>query len=156
MVSKHGFSVVINSPDTANFNPTLKIEDIMGTWYNKKDVTISYKLLPLTSNGELPLQFDDTVEYRSANSPVTSKRSSIMGVDTLDFLGYHAGQEGTPAWAVTFFEKTLFTPAGLDIYARGPTKLPEDLVINIKNGLQAIGGPVAQLAEQLFEVPHSH
>lgn len=31
-------------------------------------------------------------------------------------------------WAVTFFEKTIFTPAGLDIYARTGKGLPSDLV----------------------------
>lgn len=47
-------------------------------------------------------------------------------------LGYNPpGEDGggdAEEWAVTFFEKTLFTPAGLDIYARTEKGLPEDLV----------------------------
>jgi len=76
------------------------------------------------------------------------------------FLGYHAGSpaasgESSPAWAVTYFEKTLFTPAGLDIYARTAAGLPEGLVVEIKSGLRTIGGAVAELADQIFEVPRS-
>lgn len=43
-------------------------------------------------------------------------------------LGYNPPGEDGEEWAVTFFEKTLFTPAGLDIYARMEKGLPEDLV----------------------------
>lgn len=42
--------------------------------------------------------------------------------------GESAQAEDSPEWAVTFFEKTLFTPAGLDIYARTEQGLPDDLV----------------------------
>lgn len=43
-------------------------------------------------------------------------------------LGCNPPGEDEEEWAVTFFEKTLFTPAGLDIYARTEKGLPEDLV----------------------------
>ena len=83
-------------------------------------------------------------------------------------LGYHSPVHGPgpdpdpafaadapPAWAVTFFEKTLFTPAGLDIYARAPEGLPADLHAAIVRALHALGGEVADLAGSLFEVQRS-
>ena len=63
---------------------------------------------------------------------------------------------GNPdAWAVTYFEKTLFTPAGLDVYARTPRGLPEALVRAIMEKAKALGGDVAKLAEGFFEVERS-
>ncbi|ETW81059.1 hypothetical protein HETIRDRAFT_427868 [Heterobasidion irregulare TC 32-1] len=63
--------------------------------------------------------------------------------------------DAPPSWAVTFFEKTLFTPAGLDIYARAPEGLPADLHAAIVRALHALGGEVADLAASLFEVQRS-
>ncbi|KAI0066243.1 hypothetical protein BV25DRAFT_1520346 [Artomyces pyxidatus] len=180
-----GAPVIINSPNSAQFRPGLEIKDMMGTWYvthstlplwkNKKDVTISYTPVDAPSTSS-PLQFDDVVEYRAQSSPASAKRSRVVGVDTLDtasrdaaptrfkwrgkgllmiassrwqLLGYG------PSWAVTYFEKTLFTPAGLDIYARTAQGLSEDLVQDIKKGLTAVGGDVGILAESLFEVHRS-
>ncbi|KAI0371153.1 hypothetical protein BV20DRAFT_1017829 [Pilatotrama ljubarskyi] len=59
------------------------------------------------------------------------------------------------AWAVTYFEKTLFTPQGLDIYARTPKGLPEELVTEIVGRAKALGGDVGKLAEAFFEVERS-
>ncbi|THH13215.1 hypothetical protein EW146_g6973 [Bondarzewia mesenterica] len=76
-------------------------------------------------------------------------------------LGYHhhtssdPQPDSTTPWAVTYFEKTLFTPAGLDIYARKPEGLPENLLQDIISGLRGVGGEVAVLAESLFEVQRS-
>ncbi|KAI0262291.1 hypothetical protein BC834DRAFT_829104 [Gloeopeniophorella convolvens] len=149
-------------------------------WKNMKDVTISYSPISRDTPGP-PLQFDDVVEYRRATQPRTSALSRVAGVDTVlgaatcfkwrgrgllfiassrwQLLGHRGADAGAgagaAAWAVTFFERTLFTPAGLDIYARTPAGLPADLVDEIVGGLRAVGGDVARLAEGLFEVPRS-
>ena len=60
--------------------------------------------------------------------------------------------EGSHPWAVTFFEKTMFTPAGLDIYARSTEGLPEPLFKEIFERIKAVGGDVAALSETFFEV----
>ena len=62
---------------------------------------------------------------------------------------------GAGAWAVTYFEKTLFTPAGLDIYARTADGLPADVVAEIIAKAKGLGGEVAKLAEGFFEVERS-
>ncbi|KAM5533309.1 hypothetical protein V8D89_012983 [Ganoderma adspersum] len=59
------------------------------------------------------------------------------------------------AWAVTYFEKTMFTPAGLDIYARTADGLPADVVAEIIAKAKGLGGEVAKLAEGFFEVERS-
>jgi hypothetical protein len=146
---------------------------------DKKDVTISYSLLAAAA-GTKP-QFEDTVEYRARPAPASSPPSRIVGVDTLhstspdaptcfkwrgrgllllitsswQLLGLHGATPAAPAWAVTYFEKTLFTPTGIDIYARTAAGLPEALVRDIVRGLEAQGGAVAALAAGLFEVPRS-
>ncbi|KDQ57588.1 hypothetical protein JAAARDRAFT_207092 [Jaapia argillacea MUCL 33604] len=61
----------------------------------------------------------------------------------------------SPAWALTFFETTLFTPAGLDIYARSPQGLPEDLVQEIIQTAQQVEGQVGKLAHKFFKVDTS-
>ncbi|KZV70675.1 hypothetical protein PENSPDRAFT_734559 [Peniophora sp. CONT] len=182
-------TIFINPPDTEVFEPSLNLQDVMGTWYvthstlpmwkSKKDVTITYS--PLAGDAT---RFDDVVEYRSLSSSPEKKRTQIVGVDTLvapegkpsvrfkwrgrgwlviassqwQLLGYGNGgteSEDGPAWAVTFFEKTMFTPAGLDIYARTAAGLPDELVDQIKSGLTSLGGQVGDLAGQIFALEHT-
>ena len=61
--------------------------------------------------------------------------------------------EGGEQWAVTYFAKTLFTPAGIDIYSRNKWGLSKDFVEEIK---RALGGledeDVRKLAGKVFEV----
>lgn len=55
-------------------------------------------------------------------------------------------------WAVTFFSKTLFTPAGIDIYTRSEQGMDEEIYREIINGLKAVGGDVAKIAEGMFPI----
>ena len=59
------------------------------------------------------------------------------------------------AWAVTYFEKTLFTPAGLDVYAREPGALPREVVVRILEEAKRLEGEAGRLAEGFFEVARS-
>lgn len=61
-------------------------------------------------------------------------------------LGYGDG------WAVTYFAKTLFTPAGLDIYSRAEEGLPSKLLEEIMEKTRALGGELGSLAKGFFEV----
>ncbi|EIN11874.1 hypothetical protein PUNSTDRAFT_119089 [Punctularia strigosozonata HHB-11173 SS5] len=64
-------------------------------------------------------------------------------------------QDRDVEWALTYFEKTLFTPAGMDIYARTPEGLPDTLVQEIITQAKAVGGDITPLAEKFFEVQRS-
>lgn len=56
-------------------------------------------------------------------------------------------------WAVTYFAKTLFTPAGIDVYSRTDKGLSEETLSAIKNTLQELKDPnIQKLAGELFEV----
>ncbi|KZS98418.1 hypothetical protein SISNIDRAFT_481162 [Sistotremastrum niveocremeum HHB9708] len=151
------------------------IQSTLPMWKNKQDVTITYSPIEQSAG---PRRFLDIINYTSAK---TGHSSEIKGVDTLNLdskvddpdspsciaarykwrgsgllfiasskwqiLGY--GED----WAVTYFEKTLFTPAGLDIYASSPNGLSETLLNDIISKLKEVGDKVGQLAEQLFPVP---
>jgi len=57
------------------------------------------------------------------------------------------------SWVVTYFAKTLFTPAGIDIYSRDAKGLSGETVDGIKRGLAAVEDEgVRKLAGQLFEI----
>ncbi|KAF9808930.1 hypothetical protein IEO21_07695 [Rhodonia placenta] len=197
------FNVVVFPPNAEDPQIDIDLERFMGTWHviqstlplwkSRKDVTITYTLKPSEHD---PTQIDDLVEYRSKSDSPISKRSSVVGVDTLvspsgtsedapsnapktrwkwrgkgwlmiatsrwQILGCHLHSGGTaddtsndPEWALTYFEKTLFTPAGLDIYSRAPSGLPTALLGEILTKAKALGGEVGALAVQFFEVERS-
>ncbi|KAI8938284.1 hypothetical protein NX059_005943 [Plenodomus lindquistii] len=75
---------------------------------------------------------------------IASSRWEILG------WGDEEGTEGN-GWVVTYFAKTLFTPAGVDFYSRKGPLRPETLA-KIKKGLEELGGELAKLAGELFEV----
>ncbi|ELU42990.1 TrfA domain-containing protein [Rhizoctonia solani AG-1 IA] len=144
---------------------------------SRSDVTITYSPL-LVSPSSTTIKFDDVVEYRSRSSP-GSPKSRVVGVDTLvatphdapegyvSAVSYHwrgkgwlmiatskwqvLGYDPDQGWAVTYFSKTLFTPAGLDIYARDPTSISKEVVDEIKEATKKLGGEVGTLAEGFFE-----
>jgi len=68
-----------------------------------------------------------------------------------EILGYGDEQGTGNAYVVTFFAKTLFTPAGVDVYSR-KGKLEAETVESIKAALAGLGGQVAELAKKIFEV----
>ena len=141
---------------------------------NKKDVSITYAPLPGINPPQGNVRFDDLVEYYPASAKPGSKPSTVAGTDhTLapgrfkwrgngllfiassewQVLGCNLSDAGdSHAWAVTYFEKTLFTPAGLDIYARSVQGVPEPLLKEILEGIKGLGGDVASLSETFFQV----
>ncbi|CAE6437027.1 unnamed protein product [Rhizoctonia solani] len=155
------------------------VSSTLPLWKSRSDVTITYSPL-LVSPSSTTIKFDDVVEYRSRSSP-GSPKSRVVGVDTLvatphdapegyvSAVSYHwrgkgwlmiatskwqvLGYDPDQGWAVTYFSKTLFTPAGLDIYARDPTSISKEVVDEIKEATKKLGGEVGTLAEGFFEVP---
>lgn len=69
-----------------------------------------------------------------------------------EVLGY-GDLENEHQWAVTYFAKTLFTPAGIDVYSRKKEGLPMPVLTALKEALAGIEHePVQKLAEEMFEV----
>ena len=137
-------------------------------------MSITYTPLPDVDSPPGTVKFDDLVEYYSASAKPGSKPSTVAGIDhTLDVgrfkwrgngllfiasskwqvLGCNTSElEGSHPWAVTFFEKTLFTPAGLDVYARSAEGIPVPLFEEILEKIKGVGGDVGTLSEAFFEV----
>lgn len=76
----------------------------------------------------------------------------IMISSHWEVLG-HGDLEDGHQWAVTYFCKTMFTPAGIDVYSRKKEGLPEAFLPAVKEALAGIEHePVQKLAEEIFEV----
>ncbi|CAE6424518.1 unnamed protein product [Rhizoctonia solani] len=73
----------------------------------------------------------------------------MIATSNWQVLGYNPDL----GWAVTYFSKTLFTPAGLDVYVRDPTVVSEEVVKGILEATKNVGGEIGSLAEDFFEVP---
>ncbi|KAF3031472.1 hypothetical protein E8E11_001462 [Didymella keratinophila] len=69
-----------------------------------------------------------------------------------EILGY-GDEEGGNSWVVTYFAKTLFTPAGVDFYSRRGLLAPAT-VEGIKDAIKGLGGDVAKLGGEIFEVAY--
>ncbi|KAF2646483.1 hypothetical protein P280DRAFT_12144 [Massarina eburnea CBS 473.64] len=148
-------------------------------WRKNKNVVITYKPVPDTSPAQIddvvtyqPLNSSSTKTVHGLDKPfsVPSTSTEGEGTDTAslgynwrgkgwlviasskwEILGYGDEQGTGNAWVVTYFAKTMFTPAGIDIYSR-KGRLGAELVESIKAGLAGLGGEVAQLTTEVFEV----
>lgn len=159
--------------------PKATVEFMTGTWHvthsslpmwkDNRNVTISYKPLDSIVNGAA--QLDDIVQYQPINS---DKVKTILGVDTYNataFSGWdwrgkgwlkmitshwemigHGELEGGVQWAVTYFAKTMFTRAGIDVYTKSKGGLPAEVIKALKNTLLVMDEPLKSLAAELFEV----
>ncbi|KAJ4356839.1 uncharacterized protein N0V89_004876 [Didymosphaeria variabile] len=147
-------------------------------WKKNKNVVITYT--PITSSS--PPRIDDLVTYQPISSsstktvhgvdkPFSVPNTADSGEEGKASLAYnwrgkgwlmiasskweilaHGDEEGTGnAYVVTFFAKTLFTPAGVDVYSRKGILKPET-VEAIKAGLAGLGGQVANMTKELFEI----
>jgi hypothetical protein len=75
----------------------------------------------------------------------------VIATSKWEILGYGDEEVTGNSWVVTYFAKTLFTPAGVDFYSRKGSLTPQT-VESIKSGLAGLGGEVAKLAGEVFEV----
>lgn len=136
-------------------------------WKSKRNLVITYTALDSPAGA-----IDDLIEYQPRNS---DKQKTLRGIDTphpdipaaytwrgkgwlkimssyWELLG-HGDEDG--GWVVTFFRKTLFTPAGIDIYSRRKEGLSDATLARIKAELAKIEDPeFLKLADQIFEVVH--
>ena len=70
-----------------------------------------------------------------------------------EVLGYGSDSQGKD-WIVTYFSKTLFTPAGIDIYSRNENGVSEECVASIKAELTKLEDEsLKKLADEVFAIP---
>lgn len=142
-------------------------------WKGKRNVNISYQLLSADDPAEAKL--DDLVKYQAIDS---DNVKSVHGVDTptrgspgawdwrgkgwlviatshWECLGFGRTDDGNQ-WVVTYFAKTLFTPAGIDIYSRDKQGLPQATIDSIIQALKELGvQEISALVNSIFEIPQN-
>lgn len=146
-------------------------------WKSKRNVRIQYTPLDPSSPEiakENTDRVDDLVTYQGLSG---DKVSSVKGVDKAatgdsrgewnwrgkgwlmiasshwEVLGW-GEEEGTGnKWVVTMFAKTLFTPAGIDIYSKARGGLKTETLEDIKAALTKVDdSDVKRMAGDLFEI----
>ncbi|KAL1411531.1 hypothetical protein Q8F55_002492 [Vanrija albida] len=175
-----------SDPALADTPTGFKRQWFMGTWSVvwstlpmwKVDVTIKYTPL---SEGDYN-KFESDVSYSPRKGGSVSR---VVGVERLspgtngatfdwrgngwlvlitshwEVLGYGVETvDGAEVeWAVTSFSKTLFTPAGLDLYLRAKTDTPvsaevrKAVIERVVPHVREAGADVGRLGAQGFEVP---
>jgi hypothetical protein len=163
---------------TFSFSPPA-IDFLQGTWHvthstlpmwkSNKNVRITYSPLPNS-----PDKLDDLVEYQSLTG-AGSKTKSVRGIDTpnqrvpgsydwrgkgwlmvasshWEVLGYGAEEGG---WIVTYFAKSMFTPAGIDVYSRQKGGLSAELMSKIKLEMRGIeDATIKTMVKGMFSIQH--
>jgi hypothetical protein len=136
-------------------------------WKKNKNVKITYASLRAPVGA-----LDDLVEYNPIDG---DKQKTVRGVDTPDstrhaaynwrgkgllmiasshweILGYGDEDGG---WMVTYFSKTMFTPAGVDVYARRKGGLSEQMLQRIRSEMKGVDDSDFQrLVDEMFAVKH--
>lgn len=146
-------------------------------WKSKRNVRIQYTPLDPSSPEiakENTDRVDDLVTYQGLSG---DKVSSVKGVDKAasgdsrgewnwrgkgwlmiasshwEVLGWGEEESTGNKWVVTMFAKTLFTPAGIDIYSKARGGLKTEIVEDIKAALtQVDDSDVKKMAGDLFEI----
>jgi len=145
-------------------------------WKSKRNVSITYTALEPSVPSITPEKtdrLDDLVKYQGLHS---DKEHTVHGVDkacdgstdTWDWrgkgwlavasshwevLGWGDNGVDKDVWVVTYFAKTLFTPAGIDVYSRRRSGLGQETLQEIKAALAEIEGSKFQgVVQDLFEV----
>lgn len=163
-----------------SFNPPTA-EWYSGTWYvthsslplwkDKRNVTITYKLVDSSPNNAGLV--DDTASYQTLSS---DKVKTVHGIDTpsagnpgvfdwrgtgwlkvasshWEFLGYGDLVDEDSSWMVTYFQKTLFTPAGIDVYSRKKEGVSEKALADIMQALQSLDHEeIRKLVDSIFKI----
>lgn len=122
-------------------------------------------------------RIDDTVTYQSADA-TTDKISTIRGVDKAaagdsrgewdwrgkGWLMIASSHWEVLAWGeeesnngnkyvVTMFAKTMFTPAGIDVYSQARAGVTAETLASIKEALAGVDdSDVKKMASDLFEI----
>ena len=158
----------------------LSFDQLLGQWYinltsspawqGKRNVLLTYSLLGANNQRSAPM--DDLITYQSVTS---SKVQTLHGTDTpsqtdpwawtwrgngllriatshWEILG-HGELEGWGQWIVVYAQKSIFTPAVVNVCTREKRGLPESLLDSIKQALGEFGQDSLQaLIESMYIV----
>ena len=147
-------------------------------WKSKHNVNITYTPLEATidkETGKKANRLDDFVNFEEEGVVRHEKEKDVHGVSTAsddshwawdwrgkgllkvasshwEVLAFGDEPDGNQ-WIVTHFTKTLFTPAGLDIYSRKREGPNENILQGTKDALKKMeDSTLQQMAEEVFRV----
>ncbi|KAI9669560.1 MAG: hypothetical protein M1817_004603 [Caeruleum heppii] len=154
-------------------------------WRDKRNVQITYSILPPASTQKMddlvsyqPLGSDKVKNIHGVDTAcgpdtdawdwrgkglltIATSHWEVLGHGECDEISRTISSETNgPAnysdqWVVTYFAKTLFTPAGIDIYSRTSAGLPIPILKDIKTALTGLDDEdVKKLSGDIFEVKH--
>ncbi|KAF3936321.1 hypothetical protein ABW19_dt0208988 [Dactylella cylindrospora] len=83
---------------------------------------------------------------------IATSRWQVVGYGGRDVKEVDGRLEGVE-WVVTFFEKSLFTPAGVDIMTVEKGGVDEETLKVIEDGLKGKGGVLEELQGKMFDIP---
>ena len=176
-------SVYASSPalDPPAIQP-LSLEQLLGRWYithtsspnwrDKCNVLLTYSLLDTPPQPHAPI--DDLITYQKLSS---AKLQSVHGTDTpskvdpwawtwrgngllrvaishWEILG-HGERGDCGQWMVVHAQKSIFSPAAINVYTREKHGLPEAMLKSIKVALEGFGQDILRaLVESMYSVQH--
>ncbi|KAK0673486.1 hypothetical protein QBC41DRAFT_214832 [Cercophora samala] len=139
-------------------------------WRKARNVRITYSPLPSPSSSpSTPQKIADLVEYEPLDG---SSLKNVRGIDTAstptsltawdwrgsgflffvtshwEILGHGEVPETGERWVVTWFQKTLFTAEGVDVYSDRKEGPSEGLKKQILEGLEKMEGGVGELCRR--------
>lgn len=89
-------------------------------------------------------------EEEGKGAPVDAAAQEVSAEGELE------GQKKT-VWIVTYFSKTLFTPAGMDVYCRKKEGVSEATLQSIKDAIAEMDDPsIKKLAGEMFAVKRTY
>ncbi|KAK4179986.1 hypothetical protein QBC36DRAFT_321180 [Triangularia setosa] len=135
-------------------------------WRKARNVRITYS--PFPSSPSEPQKISDIVEYEPLNG---SSLKNVRGIDTSaatsltswdwrgsgllffvtshwEILGFGEVPETGERWVVTWFQKTLFTAEGVDVYSDRKEGPSEGLKKEIMERLEQMEGSVGELCKK--------
>lgn len=84
---------------------------------------------------------------------IASSHWEVLGWGEEQNEGGDSASATTNDWVITYFAKTLFTPAGIDIYSRKAQRPSEGTVQGIKDALARMKDEsITTLAKDIFEI----
>lgn len=169
-------------PSSSDIKPP-SLEQLLGRWYithtsspawrDKRNVELTFT--SRASISQLNLQIDDLITYQSLTS---SKLQRIQGTDSLsqanpwawtwrgngwlklvtshwEILG-HGKLQNHGQWIMVYAQKSVFTPAVINVYTRKKKGLPEAMRKEIETAVGEFGHQDLQaLMGSLYSVPQN-
>jgi hypothetical protein len=146
-------------------------------WKKKRNVRIQYTPLEPSSASILKENTDRLDDLVTSQGLDSDKISTIRGIDKVagtgesrgewdwrgrgwlkiagshwEVLGFGEEPDGNK-WVVTMFAKTLFTPAGLDVYSQSRSGVKTETLESIKKALTEIeDADVRKMSGEIFEI----